>query len=397
MTASAQLRAVGRMLSRPSHTALVVKDLLGVRQPRRSDREHLEGAIAWLCRAQDAAGGGVSAAYHIPDGGWLPPYPETTGYIISTFLRYARLAGDGAIRDRAVRMGDWEIDIQLASGAVRGGIGINDYPDIFNTGQVIDGWCTLFRETGDSRFLAAGVRAGRWLTEAQAADGAWSAHSYRDIAHTYHARVAWPLLELAQLAGDEKMHEAGRRNIEWILGHAAPNGWIEHMAFRTGERPLTHTIGYTLEGLLGAAPLVGADLGRQATALVRTAAEHLLLAYERGSGVTDKELLPLPATFDRSWSSPDRVSCMTGNAQLAIVWLRLYDLDGDAQYLNAALKILDQVAATQCLTSGNPGIRGAIPGSLPCWGTYFPLAFPNWAAKFFADALMRRMVVMRSA
>jgi hypothetical protein len=396
MIAAAQFRAVTRMLSRPSHAALVMKDLLGVRQPRRSDREHLEGAIAWLCRAQDVTGGGVSAGYHIPDGGWLPPYPETTGYIISTFVHYATMAGDDVIRDRAVRMADWEIDIQLPSGAVRGGIGINDYPDIFNTGQVIDGWCTLFRETGDSRFLSAAVRAGRWLTEVQAPDGAWNAHSYRGMAHTYHTRVAWPLLELAHLADDKNMHEAGRRNIVWTLGHAAPNGWIEHMAFRTGERPLTHTIGYTLEGLLGAAPFLGAELKSQATALVRTAAEHLLLAYESQKRVTDTEPLPLPATFDRTWSSPDRVSCVTGNAQLAIVWLRLYDLEGGARYLNAALKILDQVAATQRLTSGNPGIRGGVPGSSPCWGHYFPLAFPNWAAKFFADALMRRMAVMRS-
>jgi hypothetical protein len=32
--------------------------------------------------------------------------------------------------------------------------------------------------------------------------------------------------------------------------------------------------------------------------------------------------------------------------------------------------------------------RGAIPGSFPIWGRYEPFAFPNWATKFFCDALL---------
>ena len=33
-------------------------------------------------------------------------------------------------------------------------------------------------------------------------------------------------------------------------------------------------------------------------------------------------------------------------------------------------------------------IRGAVAGSAPIWGRYSMFEFPNWAAKFFADALM---------
>jgi hypothetical protein len=33
-------------------------------------------------------------------------------------------------------------------------------------------------------------------------------------------------------------------------------------------------------------------------------------------------------------------------------------------------------------------VRGAIAGSAPIWGAYSRFEFPNWAAKFFADALM---------
>jgi hypothetical protein len=396
MVSARRLLATARAFSRPSHVAVVLRDLAGRQHPCHADATHLAAAVAWLGRAQDATGcGGVSAGYHAADGGWLPPYPETTGYIISTFVRYGDLTEDTTLVGRAVRMAEWELDIQLPSGAVRGGIGVNDYPDVFNTGQVIDGWCALFRKTGDPRLLSAAMRAGRWLAKVQAPDGSWTAHSYRGIAHAYHARVAWRLLELARLAADHDLLEAGRRNVNWILSGAADNGWIDRMEFKAGMRPLTHTIVYTLEGLLGCVPFLEADLAGRALATVRAAAEHLLLFYERRKRSPDREPLPLPATFGPSWRSDDRYSCLTGNAQLAIVWLRLYEHEGDARYLNAALKILDHIKSTQHLTSANPGIRGGVAGSYPCWGAYFPLAFPNWAAKFFADALMRQAGIMQ--
>jgi hypothetical protein len=33
-------------------------------------------------------------------------------------------------------------------------------------------------------------------------------------------------------------------------------------------------------------------------------------------------------------------------------------------------------------------VRGGIAGSLPIWGDYSRFEYPNWAAKFFADALL---------
>ena len=88
----------------------------------------LDAAMAWICRAQDASGdGGVARSYSIVyhpyfrRKGWIPSYPETTGYIIPTFLHYARTFGNTEAHDRAVRMADWETSIQLSSGAVRSG------------------------------------------------------------------------------------------------------------------------------------------------------------------------------------------------------------------------------------------------------------------------------------
>ena len=108
------------MFRRPAHVRILVRDWRGRPESISGDEEHLTAALDWLCRAQDVTGsGGVSAGYHLARG-WKPAFPETTGYIIPTFLAAADRFGGKDYRQRAVRMGDWEIDIQLDSGAVRG-------------------------------------------------------------------------------------------------------------------------------------------------------------------------------------------------------------------------------------------------------------------------------------
>src|SRR5947208_15813295 len=75
----------------PRHIRLVVRDLAGRSEGSAHDDEtHLSAALDWLCLAQDVLdgksdAGGVSAGWSFEDG-WLPGYPETTGYIIETFI-----------------------------------------------------------------------------------------------------------------------------------------------------------------------------------------------------------------------------------------------------------------------------------------------------------------------
>ena len=98
--------------------------LLPGRQPRTDvdPRRGLQAAAEWLACAQDATGsGGVSAHYDAAKNKWVGAYPETTGYIIPTFFRYADCSGNDEYRERAVRMAAWESDIQLADGGVRAG------------------------------------------------------------------------------------------------------------------------------------------------------------------------------------------------------------------------------------------------------------------------------------
>jgi hypothetical protein len=43
---------------------------------------------------------------------------------------------------------------------------------------------------------------------------------------------------------------------------------------------------------------------------------------------------------------------------------------------------------THRVENREPPLKGAIAGSFPIWGGYSRFEFPNWAAKFFADALI---------
>ena len=100
----------------------------------------------------------------------------------------------------------------------------------------------------------------------------------------------------------------------------------------------------------------------------------------------------LDGRFDEDWRECGNWSCLTGDAQTAIVCFRLYEVLGEKKYFEAGLRLNRYLMGTQDLTSGNVGIRGGIKGSCPIWEDYGTYEYLNWAAKFFADALMLEMV-----
>lgn len=342
--------------------------------------EVLGEVAAWLIRAHDAgADGGVSAGYSLRRG-WLPSYPETTGYIICTFFDLAEILGREELRERAVRMADWEESIQMECGAFRGGFGNSPaQPVVFNTGQVLQGLVRAFKETGRERYLVAARRAGDWLVRVQSADGAWPHHEYMGVPHAYHTRVAWPLLDLWQATGEEKYREAAVRNLEWDRRQLGSDAWLDNCAFAPGQGTYTHTIGYAVEGFIEAAARLDEPRYLEAA---RAVAEKLLRIWEIRRR--------MPGEFRPGWGGDFSYTCLTGDAQIALCWLKLYRVTADGRYLSAALKMNDFLAG---LISRQKvaEIRGALAGSHPVWGKYCRLFYPNWAAKFYADALMLAM------
>jgi rhamnogalacturonyl hydrolase YesR len=367
---------------------VMLHDALALQRPAGKAKSHLFEVIRWLCRAQDAAGGGgVARSYSLrfqkahQCRGWLAAYPETTGYIIPTFFNYADWSGDDEYRERALRMAEWEIDVQMENGAVQGGvIGFPPTPAVFNTGQVLFGWTRAFTETRDEQFCQAVVRAADFLVTAQDEDGAWRRHGScyaRSGVNVYDARTAWGLLEAYRVTERAAYRQAVIRNADFALRQQIENGWFANCCLDDDERPLLHTLAYTMEGVLE----IGAFLRvpRYIEATRRTA--DALLVRQRPDG-------SLAGCFDASWRPAAGWSCLTGDAQTALVWLRLFQLTGERQYRDAAVRVNHFLATTQNLTADDPGVRGGIKGSQPVWGGYGPYEYLNWAAKFYADALL---------
>lgn len=345
----------------------------------RSQTHRLDAAIAWLCRTHEATGRqGSSKGFSLLHG-WLPAYPETTGYVIGTLLEYAaRSDGRDDLIQRAREMGDWECAIQEPDGGImEGQIGTTPRRSIvFNTGQVLHGWIDL-EVAGHPGYDESAARAARFLTDELGPDGTWNpAVQYSGLAHTYDSRVAWAMMRWAQRSGDESVGDAARRQLDWVCTRQRANGWFDDCVFKTGTMPSTHALAYTLRGLL------------ESHAIAPT--ERWLEAVLRTSEVLIRKLEVLPrlvANYDEEWRAASSHSCLTGTVQLGGVWLRLYQVTGDARWLNAGLKAVEQGAARQ-ETAHWPPINGAIAGSFPLWGRYAPLQYPNWATKFLADSLM---------
>lgn len=362
-----------------------------VRQPRlRPLMPGLDAAADWLARAQDATpDDGVAAYYDAHKKIWAASYPETTGYIIPTLYDYAQLTGKEEFFDRATRMAVWESEIQLEDGGVRAGNmdAPKVVPTIFNTGQVLFGWISAFEKTGEERFAESLRQACDWLVAAQDADGAWrrfgSPFSHAGL-NTYNTRVAYGLALASRALNERRYAQAACANIDWALTQAAVNGWFDNNDLEHNDKPLTHTIAYATRGVLEVGDILDVpDYIERARVTAAAVAET-----QRKDGA-------LPGRLDDDWKPAARWSCLTGNVQMAIIWLRLAAMKGDRSqgWLESARGCIAFVQSVQDNNHADAGERGGIAGSAPMRGEYMRHRFPNWAANFYMDAVMKLAAV----
>jgi hypothetical protein len=227
------------------------------------------------------------------------------------------------------------------------------------------------------RSLTAALRAGWWLLRQQDADGCWRRWEHNDVPHVYNTRATWALAAVGVLAGEPALSAAARRQLDWALTQQTPSGWFATNAFVPHRSPFTHTIAYAIRGFLECGQLLGDEVYVQAA----ERAARALMDRQRPDGA-------LAGTYRDGWVADAGYVCVTGVAKMALNWLRLADLTGDEAYRRAARQGIAYVKTTQRLTDPEPQVQGGIPGSVPIWGAYSRFEFPNWAAKFFADALM---------
>ena len=378
-----------------SNFKVLIEDLFPTPYEEKERDVHLCKAMSWLYHAYSQGKPGVAGSYYM-NLGWTGPYPETTGYIIPTFLNYSTYVQQHGMQKEvntnkyttaAMDMANWLVDIQLENGGFPAGTLETDSrePNVFNTGQIIIGLVTALEYTQDKTYLNAAERAGDWLVSVQNTNGTWTKFTYEHDARSYHSRISWPLLLLHATLPKESYRTAARKNLDWIVTNQLANSWFKKANFYDEKTTLMHTLAYTLRGLLETGILLNETRYINA---VKDTAYKLLRIYE----IRKYDLLP--ALFDETWKATVDYSCLTGCAQMSIIWSKLFNITGDIRFFNAALKINTALKKNQSLHIKSQDMHGGIKGSYPIQGAYMPFSFPNWAAKFFVDALLLEQTIL---
>ena len=196
--------------------------------------------------------------------------------------------------------------------------------------------------------------------------------------------MSWGLYEAARVEPGRGYAEAASKNLAWALSHQRDNGWFESCCLTDPVNPLTHTIGYALRGLVE-----GYLFTRDSRILDKAnkTAEGALVALQPDGF--------LPGRLDRP---------LAGRSPMV-----LPDRDrSDGNLLVAALSRDRKPAFQGCSVRGQPlcagtvrldgplETRGAVKGSFPVSGGYVKFQYPNWACKFFIDAISLEKEIRRT-
>lgn len=336
-------------------------------------------AVGWLLHNQSRSIDGGFATYDFADG-WTSSYPETTGYIVETLLMWKDLRTENHILKSARRALDWLVSIQKPSGGWAGGYVHEMKPEIvFNTGQIIRGLLQGHLHFHDPVYLDSARKAADWLVKIQSPEGFWGRHVHLDTVRVYDTYVASPLYQLGSLVQNPMYKNAALRNAYWVaMNKIKANGWLidADNTLKYNDKPILHTIAYTMDGLIDIA-FFSNDIFLQKAGLATASAI--------GKKLQDESILR--GRYSSDWRGHGSI-CNTGVAQIAIIFAKLHIYTGEEYWRSLHNVLINYLLCQQIRTTNDPDLLGALTGSSPIWGRYEPFRLPNWGVKYLVDALM---------
>jgi hypothetical protein len=340
-------------------------------------QHHANAALAWLQRSLEVTHRQGCAHSYTPLLGWKGAYPETTGYIIETFFDYAHLLKRDDLYKDALSCTDWLCTVQLSSGAFPGLLVGNDKPSIFNTGQILFGLARTVQENPEhDKARIAMERAVHWLESVLEPDGSWRQGAYvAGFTPSYYTRAIMGVVYANQVLQDKSVNDNMNRALDFYATRFTPQHTIKDWGFWSGKPAFTHTIAYTLEGFWESARLLKREDILEKTKHVT----QKMIGVRNANGKT-------AGSYDDTLKGNYSFICLTGNAQLSLTCSRIAEYTQDSSFKEAAADFLSEVLKHHYLKE-NKDLYGALAGSAPLWGDYMRFRYPNWAPKFFLDAL----------
>ena len=344
--------------------------------------KNLNNAALFLINSNKKTRG--SSAYYSriynPINGWSNPYPETTGYIIPTLISLSKIDGYEFLENNIINISDWLLSIQNQDGSFCGGLYPNNKQNksIFNTAQIIIGLLAASNYFKDDKFLDAAHNAANWLSDNQEDSGDWIKYQYyKEFSPSYYTRVAWPMLEVAKLTNNNIIKDSAIKSLDNILSKVKKNHFIKDAGFKKNNYAFLHTICYTIRGFLE-------------SSLILDRSDYWDTAYDLAYYFLRKYEIDhrLGGAYYEDLKSINWYRCLTGEAQLCIIWLKIFNNNDDIRFVNASSKLLDDICKTQPMHDSLFLKKGGLKGSQPYFGRYIPFRQPNWSTKFFIDAIL---------
>ena len=348
-------------------------------------KKTLKLSIDFLLKSIDKKTGG-SRAFYSPflyphKQGWSLPYPETTGYIIKTFDELIFDKGYEQLKPSSEKMAEWLMSIQMNDGALNAGLynkKNKSQKSIFNTAQIIIGLHSRYINTKNPIYLKSGIKASNWLASCINQKGYFDKyHYYEDFMPSYYTRVCWPIL----LFKDFDEYEG--QNINKVLSvlnnikkKQLNNFFIADSGFKPSSFAFLHTIAYTIRGFLECSKILDDE---EMFNIALNLSEALLHKYERKKR--------LAGAYYENLNEISSYRCLTGEAQMVIIWNIIARKLSDFRFLNGSLKLLDSIE-NEIPKNNILLARGGLCGSKPYWGKYISFRQPNWATKFLVDAIL---------
>jgi uncharacterized protein YyaL (SSP411 family) len=372
-------------LFRPHNLKLIVSDYLNQVGPNVTDEQALKNIFSWILASFDATPDNGSSAYFHVTNDWQSSYPETTGYLIPTMLEYAEYMNDNDLQKRAYLAAQWLVEIQMKCGGWEGGqVGKGNEPRVFNTAMILDGLVAVYQHSGNEEFLESAICGYNWLVSVLDDNGTFTKYNVSEGG-------SFDLLTLACMCRvGQYLDQIDTRILDSVKRHKsfqASNSWWSNCNFKSSypNTALLHHLGYTLDGLLIIDEILGTSQNLES---VRKTALKLLSLLEVN--------LKLPAYILNDWSiyydlgikAKKYSMCLTGNSQIAIVFLKLSKLLDDLRFANAAYKLIDINKSISNRKFGHSGLDYGLSGSYPIFGNYQKFQFVNWAAKYHAESIL---------